>query len=312
MRLFDLHCDTLYECDKQKVSLLRNSLQLDLERGSFYAPWCQVMAAWIPDTLRGEAAFSNACRLLDIAKKTAKENPARLRITTDPDLIESPSETGCTALLAIEGGAALAGSLDHVDDFYEQGVRMLTLTWNGENELGFGCGKDARKGLKPFGKAAVRRLCEQGIVPDVSHLNEAGFWEVAEYAETPFIASHSPSRAVCDHRRNLTDEQFAAIRECGGLVGLNLCAAHLGEQTFEQFYRHVDHYLEQGGEHIVALGMDLDGTDLSPAFRDIGVAARLAAYLRDRGLREDTVDALFFGNAQKFFIRALQTPKNVL
>lgn len=310
MRLFDMHCDTLYECCQRHLPLTENTLQLDLKRGRRYERWAQVFAVWMPDTLRGEAAYAQCCDMLTFAHEAASRQPQTMRIVRDgADFDEAFADGCCAAVLAVEGGAALAGQLGHIDDLAARGVKIITVTWNGSNELGHGSGSGYDEGLTPFGKAAVRRMEEKGILPDVSHLNERGFWDVVETATGPFIASHSVSAAVHPHARNLTDAQFAAIRDRGGVVGLNLCDAHLGGATFEQLERHLDHYLALGGEGTVGFGCDFDGTDLPTGWGGIEVMERIYAYLLHRNYEEALLTRLFFGNCVDFFTSALTRGK---
>ena len=299
MRLFDMHCDTLYECRKRGRALARNDLHIDLTRGRQYQPWGQVFAVWMPDTLRGEAAFVQCAETLHFAK--TQEAGGRVRFAETGALQNAFAEGRCGSVLAVEGGSALAGELRHVDDLRALGVRVLTLTWNGSNELGHGCLSGCADGLTPFGRAAVKRMEEVGIVADVSHLNERGFWDAADLSERPFIASHSVSAAVNPHPRNLTDEQFLEIRRRGGVVGLNLCADQLGGQSFEQFERHWVHFLELGGEYTVGLGCDLDGTHLPDEWNGIAVMAALYETLYRKNYEEACLDRLFFSNCYNFF-----------
>lgn len=307
MRLFDLHCDTLYKCCRKGGNLEENTGQLDWKRGHHYSPWVQVMAAWIPDTARGEAAWNLGCSMLHFAHEQVDVYPDHWRmIRAAEDLPDQEEKNGpARMMLAVEGGAVLGGKLDRLQDLAELGVRMITLTWNGSNELGNGCASGSEEGLTPLGKEAVRRMESLGILPDVSHLNEAGFWDVAEIANGPFVATHSVSAVVHPHPRNLTDAQFRTIRDCGGLVGLNLCADHLGEQSFERLERHWEHYLSLGGESTVAFGCDLDGTDLPEDWQGIAVMERLYAYFLRRNYSQDWLDRLFFQNARDFFDKAL-------
>lgn len=302
MRLFDLHCDTLYECYTKERSLLYNDLQLDLTRGLRYDAWAQCFAVWMPDSLREEAAYDQCLRILAFARQQAEVNRERIRLVrTASELEKAMASHCCAALLTIEGGSALAGRLEALDVFADYGVRAITLTWNGENELGCGSGSGKPDGLTPFGKQAVKRMEKLGILPDVSHLNERGFWDVLENTEGPVIASHSDSAAVRPHERNLTDAQFCALKERGGLVGLNLCGAHLGEQSFDCLRQHLDWYLTLGGERTVAFGCDLDGTELPPEWEGIAVMERIYEYLERKNYEESLLDRLFFSNCYDFF-----------
>ncbi len=305
MKLFDMHCDTLYECYTHQQELLENPFHIDLQRGCQYDTWIQVFAVWLPDTLRGPVAFASCREILEFAQAQAAAYPDKLRLVEDGTALRADEPGRCQGILAVEGAGMLGGEVAHVDALRAYGVRILTLTWNGENELGCGCGADSARGLTPFGREVVRRLGETGILPDVSHLNERGFWEVAELARGPFIASHSVSAAVHDHPRNLTDAQFGAIREAGGIVGLNFCDGQLGGQSFEQIERHLYHYLSLDGEKTVALGCDLDGTALPDDWGGIQVMERLYAYFLRKGYSQDCLERLFFQNAFDFFRNAL-------
>lgn len=297
MRLFDLHCDTLYECFRKGETLHSNSGDWDFTRGSAFLPLCQVLAVWIPDTVRGEAAWQLCKDALDYAHREASQTDAWHLVSRAAEL-RQPTPAG---ILAVEGGAALAGRPERVAELARRGVRLLTLTWNGSNELGNGCLSADNAGLTPCGKQVVSELERHHMVPDVSHLNEAGFWDVAAYTKQPFIASHSVSRAVHEHPRNLSDACFEHLCRQGGLVGITLCDTQLGKQTMEQITRHLFHFWERGGEQTVALGFDLDGTAVPDEWRGSGAAVLLAEHLLHRGITEEQIDRLFFGNAYRFF-----------
>ena len=311
MRLFDLHCDTLSACYQRGESLCDNERHVDLRRGRRYSPWCQVFAAFIPDTLRGRAAFRYACRLLAFAREQERRFPQQLSFVTDRIGLHSTVRSGrCAGILAVEGGAALAGRIKNLVTLKALGARVMTLTWNGDNELAHGCLSQNREGLTEFGRQAVREMYRVGIVPNVSHLNEAGFWDVATLSELPFIASHSLSRAVHDHPRNLTDAQFKELRRRNGLVGICLCPDHLGASDFDAVYRHLSHYLALDGQTVVVCGGDLDGTTLPEEWHGIAVFEQLANYLVQNGVSETILDAIFFKNAFDFFSSTLQCHEN--
>ena len=173
MRLFDMHCDTLYECCKGDMYLDRNRLHIDLERGGRYAQWGQAFAVWMPDTLRGEAAFEQCRDMLLFAHDQAALYADRMQIIRTGGELKPVLESGrCAAILTVEGGSALAGRLEHIEDLQKLDVKVITITWNGSNELGHGCLSGCEEGLTAFGKKAVRRMAQAGILPDVSHLNE--------------------------------------------------------------------------------------------------------------------------------------------
>lgn len=203
MNFFDLHCDTATEAMKIRAGLRGSGLQLDLDRwqgGSL----CQSYAVFIPDTLRGEPAWQYFVRCSTYWKEKITE-AGRMILLDHPAEAESCWKKGGNAcFLAVEGGAVLAGRLEHVQALAGHGVRMLTLTWNGENELAGGSAVTG--GLKPFGREALRRMEDNNIVADVSHLNDESFWNVIKAARRPVIATHSNSRLLCNVPRNLTDD----------------------------------------------------------------------------------------------------------
>lgn len=302
MRFFDLHCDTLYEMYSQNVSLYQNNLHIDLQKGSCFSPWYQVFAIWVPDTLRGKKALSFFEDVFRYAKSEEKKNRQHVVFLSDKCQIdEAVSKGKCVAILAVEGGAVLAGNLENIVKMANHGVKVITLTWNESNELGNGCLSKDTGGLTTLGKEAVRNLCQQGIVVDVSHLNESGFWDVAEIAEKPFVATHSVSAKVNKHPRNLNDRQFAEIRDCGGVVGINFCSDQLGGLNFETVYRHISHFCELDGENAVAIGTDFDGTTLAPPWNTITVIEQLADFLITKGFSSTLTDKIFFKNAHDFF-----------
>lgn len=310
MRLFDLHCDTLFSCEAQKKDLLRNDLYLDWERGAQYSPWTQVMAVWVPPELRGRRAVNHFDRCRDYLDAQLKNHPDAARLCFDIREMEN-NPTPCSVLLAVEGGAALGGTLQGLRHLYERGVRMLTLTWNGSNELADGALVPQGGGLTRFGQQVLRDCGQLGITVDVSHLNERGFWDVAVLSQKPFVATHSNAKAVCPHPRNLSDDQFSVIRDLGGIVGLNLYPMFLNgtaDAGFEDVECHLEHFLALGGEKVVALGTDFDGADLSPCMAGIEHLRALRDYLSGKGYTDRLLDDIFYKNAHDFFAKALTNP----
>ena len=168
-----------------------------------------------------------------------------------------------TGVFSIEGGEILQGSLERFAEFDAAArVRMIALTWNFENEIGHPAKNGPEGGLKPFGLSLVREMNRKGVLCDVSHLNEAGFWDVIEHSTLPPVASHSNARALCEHTRNLTEAQIRAVIEKKGYIGVNFYSAFLANgraATLEDVYRHVDAILQLGGEDVVGFGSDFDG-----------------------------------------------------
>lgn len=306
MRYFDLHCDTLVECLSKGKSLLRNDLHVSVEKGARFAPYIQCAAVWLPDTVRGAEAFAYFERHADFLDRAAESGAFRL-IRTGADVEALENARGVGLMLTVEGGAAIAGKLENIACLRARGVRMMTLTWNGSNEIGSGVLSGDAFGLTPFGRQAVAELERQGIVIDVSHASERLFEDVASNTSRPFVASHSNAKAVCGHARNLTDAQFAEIRSRGGLVGLNFYKAFLNDAPekagIDDLYAHAEHFLALGGENVLAMGSDFDGSTMPRGITGLeSVEAIAEAFLR-RNLSESLVRRIFFENAASFFKR---------
>ena len=329
--LFDLHCDTLTafmdtgpdtleglkdparrgNCLSALTACAQRADTLDDPRRQFAlckipreVHWAQCCAVFLPDGLdqAGAAAYYQLHRdsfYRQMGALEARVLPCR----TGEDIQRAWTQGKAAALLTVENGSALAGRLERVEQLARDGVRMLTLTWNGENELG--SGHATGRGLSPFGREAVPELERQGILVDVSHLNDRGLEQVLELASRPFAASHSNARAVCPHRRNLTDSQIKemAARRC--LIGLNFYSPFLRPDgrpaRLDDLYRHIAHFMELGAEDCLALGSDFDGADLPPCLDGPEKAAGLYPYLLDRGISPAVCDKLLFGNALAFF-----------
>ena len=291
--------------------LVHNGIQLAADR--MPCPWCQCYAVWVPDDLApfGMDALEFYRRARDwFSAHTSPEGPVTQ--VRDARAIESVLEAGRTAaLLTVENGKPIT-SLEVVDEMAADGVKMVTLTWNAANPIAHG--SQATGGLTSFGREVMRAMEDRRMVVDVSHLNDESFWDVARAARRPFAASHSNARAVCGHPRNLTDDQFRAIVDAGGVVGINYFRGFIsdrvtgfdapvdGEVTFDELAAHIEHFLDLGGEGAIALGSDFDGSE-TPAWLDACekvapfyelVAARFGAALADR---------MFWRNAHEFFVR---------
>ncbi len=300
MRLFDLHCDTLGLGYYAGEGIGRNSGCVSLTEGAGLERWVQTFAAFIPEDAADPAAVCFG--LLDTAERWERENPTEFTVLRHG--LPDEAAAICEAILSVENGGMLADTPDAIDRLADHGVQVLSLTWNGDNDWASGCMGDADRGLTDRGRAALRRMDARRILPDVSHLNERGFWELLEQTDQPVLATHSDAAAVCPHRRNLTDDQFRAIVRTGGLVGLNLYAPHLGcgegEDLTAAFAAHWRHFLELGGEGTVCLGSDFDGM---PRLSVGGVSGLPQLYERLRGMGFDRplLDGLFFENARRFF-----------
>jgi len=307
-RYADAHCDTAYEMLQKGCELDDNPLHISLSQAGVFESYIQVFAAWTNDELTGAARADAFFDIAENFRRQVSRNSDRIALCLNgEDIARALSQGKIAAIFAIEGGGALNSDLSAIRRVFDAGVRMLTLTWNGQNELGFGQPEEG--GLTDFGKKALRLMEDAGILADVSHLSERGFWDVCELARRPFLASHSNLKSVCQHPRNITDEQFKALVEAGGVCGINLCPLFLTGSScadFESVERHIYRFLELGGEKSVVMGADFDGvTELPDGVSGLSSIPALMEYLAGRGYPQALVDAIFFGNLKDFLLRTL-------
>ncbi|MBE6748532.1 MAG: hypothetical protein E7557_04785 [Ruminococcaceae bacterium] len=306
MNLFDLHCDTIGECCKNKASLRKNNLNVSLEKGNAFKNYTQVFAIWIPDELRKEKAVAYFDKVCDyFYAELSKNKDLITRYSADKN-----GEKRIKAILAVEGGAALGGNIDGLYHLYDRGVRVLTLTWNAPNEIASGAFSEG--GLTPFGKEVLKKAEKLKIVIDVSHLNRESFFDVAENTEKPFIASHSNADIVdteSGKKRNITDEQIEIIKNRGGLIGLNFCKDFFdvdNKSGVEALKVHLSYLLERGCEDIIALGSDFDGCRLSEGITGVEAIEEIYNSLLKSGYKEQLLNGLFYNNADLFFKKMIQ------
>ena len=205
------------------------------------------------------------------------------------------------ALLSIEGAELLDCDIRRLDTAYDWGVRLLNPVWNYANRLSGSNAQQPEQGLTAYGRDFLQRMEELSIYVDVSHLSDAGFWDVVRLSRRPVVASHSNSRAVCPHRRNLTDDMFRAIRDSGGVAGLNYYQHFVGDDpTMEGLVRHVEHFLELDGERSLCLGGDMDGCELlAGGMRGLEDVPLLWQALADRGYPQSLLEDLFWNNLRR-------------
>lgn len=285
----DLHCDTVTRCFEKKESILTATGHINAFKSKQLSEHRQCFALFAPDGIRGGAAFSYLEKLVGFYECEVKKL----------------EKTNIKPVLTVENAALLGGDADKVSYLYEKGVKMLTLTWNGENELAYGA-DCSEGGLKKFGRRVISKMEEKGIVVDVSHLNEESFYDVAAYVRTPLVASHSNCYSLLSHRRNLKDEQIRLIIESGGLMGLCFHAPFLsvrGMSNFEMLYRNIFHVLSLGGEDVLCFGSDFDGGKPVSELVSLQKVKNLYGYLKGRGLGEKLLEKIFYRNAERLFMK---------
>lgn len=304
MRFFDLHCDTITELCKKQGSLTKNDGHISLDRASFLTEYVQDYAIFIPDEYRGKAAVDYFDKVYAFYKNEMNKNG----ISEYADRLD----TKYKSVLSVEGGAGMGGTIDGLHHLADCGVKLITLTWNGRNELASGCFDEEDIGLTPFGREAVKEMENLRIAADVSHLSVKGFYDLADLAEKPFMASHSCIDIVDNFKarhRNLTKEQVKIIAEHNGVIGINLWKKLLGNEdnSFDAVLRHMSEIIEVGGEDIIAMGTDFDGCDINDELAGIEKIPMLYDFLGNHGFDEKLLNKIFFDNADRFFTNLLFT-----
>ena len=324
MKVFDLHCDTLSElryAEKAGApkSFAQNDLHIDLQKLKKGDYMLQCFAAFVNlgDKTPGADPLVTALEEIDVFKRIMAKYPDRIApVYTAADIRKNAEAGKISGLLTVEEGGCCKGSLGVLRRMYELGVRMMTLTWNHDNELaapqanpGGPLAAQTQRGLTETGFAFLAEMERLHMIVDVSHLSDRGFWDIAEHSTRPFAASHSNCRALAPHCRNLTDEMIRVMAEKGGLVGLNYCSGFLDDQprpelcrsTTALMARHAAHFKQVGGIEIIGLGSDFDGIGGKLEMGDCSKLPLLADALRKEGFTEDEVEQIFFRNAQRFF-----------
>lgn len=308
--VMDLHCDTALELLNNQCMparrLRENQLHIDLRRGKTLPAYAQTFAFFTTPDLdpTGEHTpeeIFNA--MLKNLQRELEENRDLIVQAKTPEQIDSIIREGkIAAIFSLEGPAGIRFDPGRLEELADMGFRMTTLTWNENNPLA-GSHKTGG-GLTAQGREYVRKAQRYGMAVDVSHLSDRGFWDIMDITQGPVSASHSNSRAVRNISRNLTDEQFMAICQTGGVAGLNLYAPFLGEGTvtMDTVCDHVLHWLELGGEKHIALGGDLDGCSVLPVgYSGVDCWPSLAEALRKRHVDEQIIEDIFWSNAVRMW-----------
>ena len=322
MKVVDMHCDTIGELWKAEkagkpISLRSNSLHIDLEKMQKGDYLLQNFAMFV-FLGREKDPLVNVLEMIDVYNRAMAENADIIGPVLNYEDIEKNRAAGkLSGMLTIEEGAVLKGNPYVVRSLYQLGVRMLTLTWNFENEIGYPNtivkAKDydpsRHYGLKPEGIKIVREMNRVGMIVDVSHLGDDGFWDVVKYCDGPFVASHSNARAVCNHTRNMTDDMIRALADKGGVMGLNFCGDFLnpnGKSRVEDMVRHAKHIINVGGSDILGLGTDYDGIDGDLELDHCDKMPLLAQEMERQGFSTQQIEKIFHGNVLRLYREVLK------
>lgn len=256
--------------------------------------------------------------MLDKFNRELEENREKIALATNhKEVMEAVSEGKIAALISVEGGEPLEGKIETLRTIYRLGVRSLTLTHFPRNKLGDGSGDDSGSHLTDFGKDVVEEMNRLGMIIDISHLNETGFCDVVEISKDPLLATHSNCKALCNHHRNLTDEQIKALAEKDGVLNLSFCAGFIKEGIgfedpeeikkvgVEDWLDHLDHAVDLVGTSHVGIGSDLDGGCGFPGLDDITKFPNLTQVMLSRGYSDRDIEKILGGNNLRVFKKVL-------
>ncbi len=333
MNIIDMHCDTLYQIYNAKregrtfslrdtASLLVNALKM--KAGGYLL---QNFAAFVDieeakEVLGGEdAPYRYAKELVRIFKEQIAANSDLIRPAASFAELQANQEAGvASAMLTLEEGGICLGDIEKLREFYQDGARMMTLTWNYENEIGYPAamqkegssgyrqGEKRTYGLKETGIQFLSEMETLGMIIDVSHLSDDGFFDVYEHTTKPFVASHSNARALCPHQRNLTDEMLHMLGERGGVSGLNLFPnflttdpKHTETPLLEIAAGHIVHMMNAGGSGCVGLGSDFDGFHGESQPKDASAMQDLVWALHKKHVSDDKIDGILYQNVSRVY-----------
>lgn len=303
---FDAHCDTVSACLARRESLRKNGGHLDLARLSAFSRAAQIFAVFADADALPQGELLGECRRQRdfLAAELAANSDIAVFCRSGSDVRKANDGGKIAALLSVEGGELLGCDPANLSLAKGWGVQCVNLTWNHANALSGSHADAPDRGLTDTGRAFVREAERLGILLDVSHLSDAGFWDLAGIAAQPIAATHSDARAVCPHSRNLTDDMFRVICESGGVAGLNLYTPFVGGDGMDAVLRHLDHFLSLGGEKHICLGLDLDGCDrLSGGLRGVQDAPLLWDALSRHGYDDGLLEDIFCNNLLRVIAR---------
>ena len=302
--MIDLHCDTIMQLLDHPDSgdLYRNTWKIDIEKLQKAHSKVQDFALFINlgETNDPYGRYEEMRNLCTTQIHLYGEHIQHVLSYQDVESVYESGKIG--VLMSIEEGGVLGGDLDKLKQAYQDGVRLITLTWNYPNGLGEPhCGEQHKK-LTPKGIEFVEAMQDLGIIVDCSHLNDAGTEQLGDILDVPFVASHSNAREVTAHTRNLPDNLIKLIANKGGVIGLNFAQSFLGTSPIsriEDIVKHGLYLINKGGEDVVALGTDFDGIKPNTEIKDASEMYRLYDAFKEAGLSVEQCEKLFWKNADR-------------
>ena len=301
MKYIDLHCDTAYRMIKENLSINDDACKVNIEKLKKGGALAQTFAFFV-DLEEEKDPYDAFTSMYNNFIKEVDKNKDKIEIVRNRDELKQCNNNGkIGAFLSIEEGEVLKGDVSKVLDVYEKGIRMLTLTWNYENSIGYPNVnfKYKDKGLKEKGIEIVNEMERVGIIPDCSHLSDGGFYDLSKICKKPFIATHSNARAIKNHPRNLTDDMIKILSNKGGVMGLNFCSDFVAEDDItkvSKIAKHAKHIKNIGGIDVLSIGSDFDGIENEVEIKDTSEMDKLYYGLKKEGFSDDDIEKVFYKN----------------
>ncbi|MPW24680.1 membrane dipeptidase [Alkalibaculum sp. M08DMB] len=317
MNIIDFHCDTV-----QKIfhigneNLYENSYSVDIKKMINSRVTAQFFALFLDRELIKDKKYN----IYDYTKEFYKVYSSQIKANEEyislannyRDYEENMKEGKMSAFLTIEEGDFLENRIERLDEFYKLGLRLITLTWNYENCIGYPNSMNTNlmsKGLKPFGFEVIEKMNELGIIIDVSHLSDGGFYDCINHSKTPVIASHSNAREITCVPRNITDDMMKELADKGGIMGINFHPHFLGNDNvskIDHMIKHIKHIRNKAGIDALALGSDFDGIEGELEIANIGELGKLMIELEKSGFSPVEIEKICSLNAERIIIECLK------
>lgn len=263
--IIDGHCDTITRLMERNQELIKNDGHIDIEKLNTFDSPVQFFAVWL-DKKYYVSPLKQALNYIEFYNNQLdKYNKYIQKVSSLKDIKNNRLDHKISAVLTLEGGEPLEGKISNLTLLYNLGVRAITLTWNYDNEIAGGA--SGNSGITEFGYNVISEMQKLGIIIDVSHLSEKSFWELDKVVDLPYIASHSNVKRLCNHNRNLTDEQIKAIANKNGTIGINLYNNFLVTDKvsiIDDIINHIDYIIKLVGDDYVGFGCDFDGIEKTP------------------------------------------------
>lgn len=326
MKVADMHCDTIYEINRMqkegKECLLKdNQLNISINKmkKGDYLIQNFAMFTHLKDT---DDPITHVNQMIDVFYNEIEKNKDDIEIAYHyNDIISHQKNHKMSALLTLEEGGVVCNDLSYLRNYYRLGVRMITLTWNFSNGIGYpnfdihgdkhGYDEyDDVHGLTDFGIQYVKEMERLGMIIDVSHLSDAGFYDVLKYTKAPFVASHSNARSVCPHARNMSDDMIKQLAQRGGVMGINYAADFLEKEAqmsrVEAMVKHIKYIRDIAGIDCIGLGSDFDGIPQNLELKDCSYLPVLEKALYEHGFSKEEVEKIFYKNVLRVYKEVLK------